>query len=125
MIGQHLLILLLRLVNRLHSSWPLVEVDLVAFLHAKISRPNFHVGSFMTMDWPRAAQCKSSAQRLRLLCDKAAVDHNPGDEQGFLRSQDEHSVSRPEGFPDSPQPCHDDLISAFALPAPLQKGLQI
>jgi len=51
----------------------------------------------------------------RLLCDKAAIDHKlrPGDERGFVRSQEQHSVSHLDRFPDPPQWCHGDLISTF------------
>jgi hypothetical protein len=47
-ISEELLILFFRFVNRLHRSWLFVEVNLLSFLHPKISRTDFHIRPFVS-----------------------------------------------------------------------------
>src|SRR5262249_49304133 len=51
-ISQKLLVMLFCFVDRIYRSWPLVEVNLVSFLHPKIARPEFH-GLFLARDGDR------------------------------------------------------------------------
>jgi hypothetical protein len=58
------------------------------------------------------------------LCDKAAVNHKfrPGDELGFIRSQEQHS-GHLDGFPDPPHRRDDNEIPLCTLG--LLRGFEI